>query len=780
LVKAPGDSQATRYAYTTGGCTGCGGPANMIDYVTLLEGEVIDFSYDANGELSKITDSLGNSVNYSYDSDGNRLKEEIKDTQGTLKKTLSFQYDALNRLVKAVNPDSTFTQTNYDSLNSPTGVTDPNGKTTGYQYDALSRLVAVIQPGSITTGLAYDSDNNLKGVTDANSNATVYKYDDLGRVSQTISPDTGTTTYAYDPAGNLKTRTDAKGTTVSYSYDALNRLTKIDFPADTDIAYGYDSCPNGKGRLCLVTDQSGSTVYEYTKKGQIAKETRIIDGVNYVTQYTYTMNGNVRTVTYPSGRVITYNYANNSVTGVLNNGASLASTISYLPFGGMTNLTFGNGLTRTLSYDNQYRISTIQAGSLQNLGYGYDANGNVTSMVNNLDNTKSKSYTYDSLNRLETGTGPWGTITWTYDPVGNRLTQVDGSGTSAYAYQSGSNRLSNITGPNPASFGYDENGNTTTENGKSFTYNQNQRLIRAAAGQVGDYIYNAIGQRVKKMVSGVTTHFVFDQNGQLSYETASDGSWVEYVYLNGEPLAKIDTEGISYIHTDHLGTPVMMSDASGARVWEIEARPFGDGATVTGAGSLNLRFPGQYHDAESGLNYNYFRDYHPAVGRYLEADPIGLEGGVNPFVYVRNDPVNWVDPFGDEPFNGICVTISQEMADKMFPRPTPGLPRLAGPSPLPNVFSLIQQAFGYMSAKAALDAINDASFALQLETRRLECDQKYNYNIYYGTKPIRFIGLGRTNQRAWLPPDAISTSTTITGNNCLRFNCTDRKQSCIP
>jgi len=515
-------------------------------------------------------------------------------------------------------------------------------------YDPVTGFITSVTWPLIGTTRYSDHDGlgNPRTVTDPNGNATSYHYDDLGRVYQTVSPDTGATGYTYDPAGNLKTKTDAKGVTTNYSYDAANRLTRIDFPSDTDIVYSYDTCLNGKGRLCGVTDQSGSTAYEYTKKGQTAKETRIIDGVSYVTQYTYIMNGNVKTVTYPSGRVITYNYANNNVSGVLNNGATLASTISYLPFSGITNLSYGNALTRTIGYDNQYRIATIQAGSLQSLGYGHDGNGNVTSMVNNLDNTKSKSYTYDDLNRLETGAGPWGSITWTYDPVGNRLTQVDTSGASNYNYQTGSNRLSSITGPNLASFGYDENGNTTTENAKAYSYNQNQRLIRAAASQVGDYVYDAVGQRVKKTVTGVTTHFVFDQGGQLIYETASDGNWAEYVYLNGEPLAKIDADGISYIHTDHLGTPVMMSDSSGAKVWEVEARPFGDGATATGTGSLNIRFPGQYHDAESGLNYNYFRDYNPAIGRYVEADPIGLDGGINPFVYVQNSPVNLVDPFG--------------------------------------------------------------------------------------------------------------------------------------
>jgi RHS repeat-associated protein len=99
-----------------------------------------------------------------------------------------------------------------------------------------------------------------------------------------------------------------------------------------------------------------------------------------------------------------------------------------------------------------------------------------------------------------------------------------------------------------------------------------------------------------------------------------------------------------------------MTDATKAKVWEIEARPFGDRATITGAGSLNLRFPGQYYDAETGLNYNYFRDYNSAIGRYIEADPIGIERGENHlFVYVQNNPVNWIDPKGLAIFNEACA-----------------------------------------------------------------------------------------------------------------------------
>src|SRR3990172_7615105 len=124
----------------------------------------------------------------------------------------------------------------------------------------------------VTTGLLSYGPNTLDRT-----------FDDKGRVYQIVSPDTGTTTYGYDPAGNMVSKTDAKGVTTSYVYDAANRLTKIDFPTDTDIVYVYDTCVNGKGRLCSMTDASGTASYEYTAKAQIKKETKTIESVQYVT-----------------------------------------------------------------------------------------------------------------------------------------------------------------------------------------------------------------------------------------------------------------------------------------------------------------------------------------------------------------------------------------------------------------------------------------------------------------------------------------------------------------
>jgi RHS repeat-associated protein len=170
---------------------------------------------------------------------------------------------------------------------------------------------------------------------------------------------------------------------------------------------------------------------------------------------------------------------------------------------------------------------------------------------------------------------------------------------------------------------------------------------RSGAEQSADYLYNAQGQRAIKTVNGQVTVYHYGQSGQLLAETDAAGALqAEYLYLSGQPLAKIDATGTSYIHPDHLGTPQLMTDGQGTVVWQIQGRPFGDNPTITGTQSLNLRFPGQYYDAETDLHQNWFRDYLPKVGRYVEADPIGLRGGLNLFVYVQNNPINFVDPFG--------------------------------------------------------------------------------------------------------------------------------------
>lgn len=642
------DGGVTKYLYGTtsgGNCTSCSGgnASGKVSGIIFPEGDRIDYQYDAAGNLAKITDGEGNSIVYTYNDRGNQVREEIFDTAGALQKYVSREYDPLDRLQKTINPDGGFTEFGYTPRGNKASLKNPNGHVTAYTYDAVNRLVKETQPGEIVTSYTYDRRGNLESVTDANANVTTYTYDARNRLTKTVSSDSGTTTYAYDRNGNLRAKTDAKGVTATYSYDAAKRLTGVSFPDPVDnVIYGYDDCVNGKGRLCTVTDPSGVTTYEYTLKGEIAKEIKVIDGKTYTIGYTYDKNGNLEKLKYPSGRVVTYTFANNRVTGILADEQQVAADITYKPFGDVKDMTYGSGIQHTVKYDQQYRTVRILDSGIQDLAYNYDYNNNIIGIIDQLDQPRTKSYGYDPLDRLASAQGPWGALAYTYDGVGNRLKESNG-GETTYRYEN--NRLLSAAGEKNYTFTYDQNGNTTVENAKTFVYNQNQRLIKVAEGEIikGEYVYNASGQRAKKVVNGQSTLFFYDPQGKLLAETGA--TITEYLYFNGNSIAKAEGSSIYYFHTDHLGTPLKITDADKGVVWAGEYKPFGEAISVNG-NINNIRFPGQYFDAEINLHQNWFRNYMPAISRYIESDPIGLAGGINPFIYAIANPIVISDPTG--------------------------------------------------------------------------------------------------------------------------------------
>ena len=103
---------------------------------------------------------------------------------------------------------------------------------------------------------------------------------------------------------------------------------------------------------------------------------------------------------------------------------------------------------------------------------------------------------------------------------------------------------------------------------------------------------------------------------------------------------------IYYIHPNHLGSPLAVTDPSGAVVWRANSDPFGKANVTISTVTMNLRLPGQYFDAETGMHYNYFRDYDPISGRYLQSDPIGLAGGINTYAYALSNPLRYFDAEG--------------------------------------------------------------------------------------------------------------------------------------
>jgi RHS repeat-associated protein len=171
------------------------------------------------------------------------------------------------------------------------------------------------------------------------------------------------------------------------------------------------------------------------------------------------------------------------------------------------------------------------------------------------------------------------------------------------------------------------------------------------------YLYNALGQRVRKSGGGAgTVLYAYDEAGHLLGEYDSAGNLIqETVWLGDIPVATLrpgSPVAIDYVHTDHLNTPRKVTRPSDdAVLWRWDSDPFGatapnENPQGLGTFSYNLRYPGQYFDVESGLSYNYFRDYDPAIGRYVESDPVGLAGGINTYAYVDGDPIDFLDRFG--------------------------------------------------------------------------------------------------------------------------------------
>lgn len=345
------------------------------------------------------------------------------------------------------------------------------------------------------------------------------------------------------------------------------------------------------------------------------------------------------------------------------------SGVGYKPFGPVSGYSFGNRQALTREHDLDYQITGIVSPALE-LHFGRDPVGNIDSLsAGSGSEPPVEQYAYDALYRLEAVLSDTGSSieSYDYDLVGNRLSKTVDAGTEPYQYASTSHHLIEVGGSERA---YDAVGNLLSDQKgqTSFTYGDHDRMSEFSSDRLeASYRYNGRGERTYKAVrkgrSTQQVYYVYDESGRLLSElTYADGGYFlsvrrEYVYLEDLPVAVLDYDsGLSvyYIHADHLGTPRAATDSGGTKrwAWPFQSNPFGELAPdedPEGSGekfTLNLRFPGQYYDSDSGLHYNYFRDYEPQTGRYVQSDPIGIAAGVNMFDYVGSSPIVYSDPLG--------------------------------------------------------------------------------------------------------------------------------------
>jgi len=332
----------------------------------------------------------------------------------------------------------------------------------------------------------------------------------------------------------------------------------------------------------------------------------------------------------------------------------VASGVTWLPFGPILTYTLGNGQTVSRTDDASYNVTAVLSPALE-LRFTLDYMGNIKAVTET--SGASATYLYDPLYRLTSVNDATGKAieTYTYNPTGDRLSKTaPGAYTGAYKYQAPTHWL---TATGTASRTYDANGNTTgnAAAGTVWGYGYNGRnrmtVVQQGGSTVGTYVYNANNERVAKTASKVTTRFVYDDASQLVSE-ASGTTRREYVAIGGLPVAVLDggmVPTIGFVTADGLGSPRAVTSAGGAIIWNwpYSLNPFGENRALSASGYvLNLRLPGQYADGEAGLKYNINRSFDAASGRYLQSDPIGLEGGPTTYAYVDGRPLEDIDPNG--------------------------------------------------------------------------------------------------------------------------------------
>ncbi len=662
-------------------------PTGLIKKMNVPGGSSLSFTYDDADRLTGIADNAGNSITYTLNAASKRIKEDTKDDTGALQRTLSRTYNTLDQLdsiTDAYQRTSSFTYVD-ENLDQ---ATDAKLRVEDNNYDPLNRLTRTLRDMNgiaAETKFDYDALDNLKQVNDPKGLNTNYDYNGFSDLTQLSSPDTGTTGYTYDSAGNRASQTDARNVTTSYTYDALNRPTSITYPTSSlNISYTYDTaqaaCTAGEtftvGRLTRIVDGSGNTVYCYDRFGNLVRKVQTTNGKVFTLRYVFNVAGQLTSMVYPDGGVVDYVHdAQGRVTQV---GAQPAggtrqvvlSNATYYPFGPVAEWTYGNGRVMKRSLNQNYEpgfVEVIGAGGL-NIGYEFDEVGNLKKLrtANQVD-PPLRAFGYDGLDRLtENKDGATNAVLegYGYDKTGNRISATVGGTTSAYAYLTGTHRLDTVAA---TARGYDAIGNTTSIGGtaRQFAYSDARRLSQYLENGVAkaNYTYNGRGEQVRQSGVGASAYFVYDETGHWmgQYDDNND-SVQQMVWLDDLPVGVLVGSGgaqkLYYVEADALGSPRVVVDptrgASGTAVWtwEIASEAFGtalpnqdpDGDATPFV--FDMRFPGQRYDSVSGLHYNYYRDYDPASGRYMESDPIGLAGGVSTYGYVGGNALRNIDPLG--------------------------------------------------------------------------------------------------------------------------------------
>ena len=498
--------------------------------ITEQDGSQVSTLYNTN--CLTVTDEAGNKRKSCADA-AERLTQVFEDPSGANYET-DYQYDVLNNLLRVDQKG-----------NAPSD--SSQWRTRTFAYDALSRLVCAANPEVGSTGFTCPTPD-----AGAYTNGTIrYTYDNNGNALTKVAPapnQTGTTTV-----------------TTTYSYDNLNRITGQTFSDSTYRgSYFYDettsgfshSVANGIGHLTTSWEAYGGKDYSYDSMGRV---TLVKEDVNssvvskwYNTQYLYNLLGSTHQIQYPSARQVTYTYdaGSHALTAQDSNGTQYGSSMTYHPNGApyqwyVPNLDSKTDLNSRLQISHLFSDNNV-VNPTTNLSKSYDYhtghdNGNVYTITNEKDNNRTQSFTYDHLNRIWTAASQANTGQWSW---GNNYS-IDPWGNMQSAQMSGKADGDNIVPAGDvhnraATMSYDAAGNLLNDGTSTYTYDAGN-MLKTGGGY--SYLYDSSGMRFQKLVNGVGVKGYWYGAGSepLAEATGYGLITAEYIYLNGQRVARVDT-----------------------------------------------------------------------------------------------------------------------------------------------------------------------------------------------------------------------------------------------
>ncbi|GIM77861.1 hypothetical protein Aau02nite_78020 [Amorphoplanes auranticolor] len=604
-------------------------------------GRVTRYGYDSRQRPLSLTRPDGSRFTVTYADDGRavalvgpdgvartlpeRTAAPVGSSDGT---TTEFGWTDEGDLAWRTRPDGSEQSWHYDGEGNLVEVIDPGGRAVKLEYGPFDLPTARIDEMGHRTEFTYDTELRLSTVVNPAGQVWSYAYDPAGRLCEQTDFDGRTQRYRHDAAGQLVAYTDAAGTTTHYRYDALGRVVERRV-GDRVTRLGYDAA----GLVESVAGPDATVRFERDAEGRVTAET--INGRTVRTSYD---GARVAARTTPSGRRSRWTYDAQGRPESLATGAHLLR-FEHDAAGREISRAIGDLVALRQSFDAAGRLAVQHIADATEQGFSYDAADRITAIGD-------RSFSTDDTGRIRTVTGAAGeTEHYEYDEAGNLI----GTGRDRWELDG-----TMLVRSDDATFDYDGKGRLVrradTTGTWEFTWDAEDRMtgVTTPDGDRWHYLYDGFGRRITKRRLGadgrVLAEVHFAWSGDLLLEQ-SDGTttttW-DYRPDGSAPVAQTDDDALHAVITDTVGTPTHLVTPGGALSWWSRGDLWGRSRQT---GSTPLRFPGQYHDAETGLHYNRFRYYDPATARYVSPDPLGLSGGPNPTAYVTN-PLTVADPLG--------------------------------------------------------------------------------------------------------------------------------------